>query len=295
MDRRKFLRVTGAASLAGMWSGSLAACAHSTAASSGASPAASRAAGGFSLAQVGLQLYTVRDAAAKDLDGTLAQVAAAGYKLVETAGLYDRTPADLRALFDKHGIRTVSGHYPLADLEKAPDAQFAAAKTLGQEYVTVPWLDPSLRTAETFGSLPGRLNKLGEQARAAGLKIAYHNHDFEFTRVGGSTLFDTLLARTDPALVDLEMDVYWVTKAGADPVALLRQHPRRFPMLHLKDATAAPERRMVDVGAGTIDWAALLTLARDQGTAHAFVEHDEPTDPLASIRASYSYLSRLTY
>src|SRR5215216_551605 len=135
MDRRRFLSVTGAAGLATVWGGSLA-CAHSTAASTGAMPNASRAPGAFTLAQVGLQLYTVRDAMAKDLDGTLAQIAGAGYRLVETAGLYERTAADLRALFDKHGIRTVSGHYPLADLEKAPDTMFATAKTLGQEYVT---------------------------------------------------------------------------------------------------------------------------------------------------------------
>ena len=148
MDRRSFLKVTGGAGVAAAWSGSLIGCAQSPRASTGAMPGAARAAaGGFTIAQVGLQLYTVRDAAGKDLDGTLAQIAAAGYRLVETAGLYGRSPADLRALFDKHGIRTSAGHYPLADAESKTEETFATAKTLGQEFVVIPWLDPSQRTA----------------------------------------------------------------------------------------------------------------------------------------------------
>src|SRR5437764_14937990 len=144
MDRRDFLRLTGAAGLTVAWGGSLA-CARSTAAATGAAPSASRMPGSITLAQVGLQMYTVRDQMAKDLDGTLAAIAAAGYHLVETAGLYNLTAADLRAQFDKHGIRTVSGHYPLADIEKAPDTIMEMAKTLGQEYVTVPWRETPLR------------------------------------------------------------------------------------------------------------------------------------------------------
>jgi sugar phosphate isomerase/epimerase len=293
MDRRNFLRVTGAASLAGIWSGSLAACAQTASAGAGASgAAATRAAGGFTLAQVGLQLYTVRDAMAKDLDGTLAQIASAGYKLVETAGMYDRTAADLRAMFDKHGIRTVSGHYPLADLEKAPDTMFATAKTLGQEYVTVPWLDPSLRTAETFGSLPSRLNKLGEQARAAGLKIAYHNHDFEFENYGASTtVMERLLANTDPALVSFELDGYWAFKAGREPAELVARYPGRFTLLHLKDSTAAPEKSFADVGKGVIDFKRFIAAAQRNGLRYAFVERDVSPDPIASIRASHDYLA----
>jgi sugar phosphate isomerase/epimerase len=245
---------------------------------------------------IGLQLYTVRSRMARDFDGTLATVADVGYREVEFAGYFGRTPAQVREALARHGLRAPSTHIALPADDAAWQRTLDEAKAIGHDWVTIAWLDaPLRRTPDDWARIADRFDHLGALARQAGLRFAYHNHDFEFTRVGGSTLFDTLLARTDPALVDLEMDVYWVTKAGADPVALLRQHPRRFPMLHLKDATTAPERKMVDVGAGTIDWAALLTLARDEGTAHAFVEHDEPVDPLASIRASYSYLSRLTY
>jgi sugar phosphate isomerase/epimerase len=287
MDRREFLRLTGAAGLVAAWGGSLA-CARTVSVGSGGTAAA----GTFPLSDVGLQLYTVRDLMAKDLEGTLAQIASAGYHLVETAGLYDRTPADLRAAFDRHGIRTSSGHYPLADLEKDPQAVFATAKTLGQEYVTVPWLDPSLRTADTFSSLPGRLNKLGEQARAAGLKLAYHNHDFEFQSYGGSSTLaiDQLLSGTDPNLVSFELDGYWAFHAGRDPVALVQAHPGRFTMIHLKDSTAAPEKAFADVGHGVIDMPKFIAAARANGLRYAFVERDVSPDPLASIRASHQYL-----
>jgi sugar phosphate isomerase/epimerase len=286
MDRREFLRVSGAAGLVTMWGTSLA-CAGSSATASGAP----RTAGTFSISNVGLQLYTVRDAMAKDLDGTLAAIAAAGYHLVETAGMYGRSAAELRALFDKHGIRTVAGHYPLAELGSSPETAFATAKTLGQEYVVVPWLDPSQRTAETFGSLPSRLNKLGEQARSAGLKIAYHNHDFEFENFGGTTtVMERLLANTDPALVSFELDGYWAFKAGRAPAELVARYPGRFVMLHLKDSTAAPEKAFADVGKGVIDMPRFIAAAQRNGLRYAFVERDVAPDPLASIRASHDYL-----
>ena len=289
MDRRDFLKVTGAAGLATVWGGSLA-CAHSTAAAGAAN--AALIPGGFSLSKVGLQLYTVRDAMAKDLDGTLAAIAAAGYHLVETAGMYGKSADELRAAFDKHGIRTVSGHYPLADLETAPETVFTTAKTLGQEYVTVPWLDPSLRTAETFGSLPGRLNKLGEAARTNGMKLAYHNHDFEFQNYGASTtVMERLLANTDPALVSFELDGYWAFKAGHTPADLVARYPGRFALLHLKDSTAAPEKAFADVGKGVIDFRRFIAAAQRNGLKYAFVERDVAPDPIASIKASHAYLA----
>ena len=289
MDRRDFLKVTGAAGLATVWGGSLA-CAHSTAAAGAAKAAVIP--GGFSLSKVGLQLYTVRDAMAKDLDGTLGAIAAAGYHLVETAGMYGKSAEELRAAFDKHGIRTVSGHYPLADLETAPETVFTTAKTLGQEYVTVPWLDPALRTAETFGSLPGRLNKLGEAAKTNGMKLAYHNHDFEFQNYGASTtVMERLLANTDPALVSFELDGYWAFKAGNTPADLVARYPGRFTLLHLKDSTAAPEKAFADVGKGVIDFRRFIAAAQKNGVKYAFVERDVAPDPIASIKASHDYLA----
>jgi sugar phosphate isomerase/epimerase len=244
----------------------------------------------------GLQLYTVRTSMARDFEGTLASVAGIGYEEVEFAGYFGRTPAQVRTSVANHGLRAPSTHVALP----ADDAEWTRtlddARAIGHQWVTIAWLDaPLRRTPDDWRRLADRFDSLARRASEAGLHFAYHNHDFEFARVGDTTLFDTLLTRTDPKLVAFEMDVYWVTRAGADPIAYLRDHAGRFAMLHLKDASAAPERRMMDVGAGTIDFATLMSRARDQGTSHAFVEHDDPSDPLASARASYAYLSGLSY
>ena len=242
---------------------------------------------------IGLQLYTVRELMKRDFDGTLARVADIGYREVEFAGYFGRTPAQVRESLARHGLTAPSTHIALPANDAAWARTLDEAKAIGHDWVTIAWLDaPLRRTPDDWARIADRFNHLGALARQAGLRFAYHNHDFEFARVGDDSLFNTLLARTDPALVDLEMDIYWVTKAGADPLAIIGAHPDRFPLLHVKDATAAPERRMVDVGAGVIDFPAIIAADR-AALRHMFVEHDEPADPLASIRASYSYLSRL--
>jgi sugar phosphate isomerase/epimerase len=240
----------------------------------------------------GIQLYTLRSILERDFEGTLARVAEIGYREVEFAGYYNRTPEQVRDILRRTGLKAPSAHIPVpatdADWQRALDA----AKIIGHEWAVIPWLDPSQR--DNFGGLADRLNHLATMTKSAGLRQAYHNHDFEFASNGGNgTYLDLLLTRTDPQLVSFEMDVYWVTKAGADPLALMTKYPGRFPLLHLKDATPAPERRMADVGSGTIDWTAVLKAARAQGLQHAFVERDDATDPLASARASYTYLSSL--
>jgi len=244
---------------------------------------------------IGIQLYTLRSVLERDFDGTLAQVAAIGYREVEFAGYYNRTPAQVREVLRRTGLSAPSAHIPLPASDDAWQRSLDDARAIGHQWVVIPWLDPSLRTADTFARLPDRLNHLGAMTKAAGMRQGYHNHDFEFgaNPAGGGTYLDAMLTHTDPALVDFEMDVYWVTKAGSDPLALMAKYPGRFPLLHLKDASAPPARDIVDVGKGTIDWPSVLKAARSQGLKHAFVEHDQPTDPLASARASYNYLSSL--
>lgn len=240
----------------------------------------------------GIQLYTVRSLLQRDFEGTLARIAEIGYREVEFAGYFNRTPEQVRDILRRTGLTAPSAHIPVpatdADWQRALDA----AKIIGHQWAVIPYLDPSQRN--NFPALADRLNHLAGMTRAAGLRQAYHNHDFEFAANGADgTFLDLLLTHTDPALVSFEMDVYWVTKAGADPLALMAKYPGRFPLLHLKDATPAPERKMADVGSGTIDWVAVLRTARTQGLQHAFVERDDATDPLASARASYAYLTSL--
>jgi sugar phosphate isomerase/epimerase len=283
MDRREFLRVTGAATVAVAVGG--AACSRN-----GETVSAPRS---FSIENVGLQLYTVRTLMAQSVENTLAQVANAGYRLVETAGTYTLSPADFRAALGRHGLRSPSGHYALEQVESG-DA-LDTARALGQTWIVVPSIpQPLRRSPAAYLELADRFNRIGERCRAAGMRFAYHNHNFEFESLGGSApVYDTLLARTDPALVWFELDAYWAYKAGQDPVAYFERFPRRFSLLHVKDGTAPPERAMVDVGKGVIDFRRLFALARTAGLRYAFVEHDQPSDALASIRASHDHLARL--
>jgi sugar phosphate isomerase/epimerase len=244
----------------------------------------------------GIQLYTLRSIMERDFDGTLAQVAAIGYKEVEFAGYYNRTPAQVREVLRRNGLTSPSSHLPLPATDDAWKKTLDDAKAIGHEWAVIPWLDPSMRTAATFAGLPDRMNHMAQMAKDAGLRLGYHNHDFEFGPApsGGGTILDSLVSRTDPSMVDFEMDVYWVTKAGGDPLALMAKYPGRFPLLHLKDASPAPERKIVDVGTGTIDFTTILKTARSQGLKHAYVENDNPGDPLVSARTSFNNLAKLS-
>jgi sugar phosphate isomerase/epimerase len=229
----------------------------------------------------------------RDFDGTLAQVAAIGYREVEFDSYFGRTPAQVRDALTRNGLGAPSAHTPLPANDEAWARKLDIARAIGHEWVVIPWLDPAVRrTQEDWVRFAARLDTLATAAQRAGLRLAYHNHDFELARTGDSVPLDLLLARTDPKKVDFEMDVYWVTKAGADPLMYLGRHPGRFPLLHLKDATAKPEQRMVDVGSGVIDFARIISAAKP-ALRHVFAEHDDPADPLATARASYAHLSRL--
>jgi sugar phosphate isomerase/epimerase len=244
---------------------------------------------------VGLQLYTVRNQMQADMPGTIARVAAVGYREVEFAGYFGRTPAQVKALLAQHDLTSPSTHLPLELLQKGGwEKAVAESKEIGHQWVTIAYVDASFRkTGDDWKRLGEMFTRAAEQANAAGLRFAYHNHDFEFPLVDGSIPLATLLHNTDPARVDFEMDVYWLTKAGHDPVTWFQAHPGRFRMLHLKDAGPAPERAMLPVGSGTIDWRRVLAARPIGGVQHVFVEHDNPTDPMASIRASREYLATL--
>jgi sugar phosphate isomerase/epimerase len=246
---------------------------------------------------LGIQLYTVRSIMKTDFDGTLASVAKAGYKEVEFAGYYGRTPAQVREALKKNGLSSPSTHIPLPKDDATWDQNLADAKAIGHEWVVLPYLDASLRkTADDWHKHAERLNHLGEAANKAGLKFAYHNHDFELAKDGDGTYLDMLLAMTDAKHVGYEMDVYWVTKGGGDPIAFFKKYPGRFPLLHLKDATPAPAMDIANVGSGTIDWKKVITAARAQGTKHAFVENDNAgNEPLPAIKTSEVYLTKLKY
>ena len=273
MDRRSFVATTAAVLVGGQ-------------------PARRRAR--RRLDRIGRQLYTVRHELQRDFDGTIARVAATGYREVEFAGYFGKAARELRALLDHHGLSAPSAHVSLA-----PDqwhAALDAAPVVGHRYLVVAWIPPEQRrTLDDYKRIAESFNGAGKQARAAGLQFAYHNHDFEFAPLEGRLPYDVLLAETDPQLVQLEIDLYWITKGGQDPLAYFARWPGRVPMVHVKDSAGPPDHRMTDVGAGTIDWKRIFAQRDQAGIRHCFVEHDQPPDAFASIRASYEYLKRLEF
>ena len=243
--------------------------------------------------RIGLQLYTVRSALAKDLEGTIAAVAAAGITELEFAGYYNKTPAWWRERLKQHGLTAPSTHEALPATDSGWPAILDRANSMGHDIVIVPFVGNSYRgSRDNWLKLAERLDIGAQQAKAAGLQFAYHNHDFEFAPVDGTTGYEILTSQTDKALVKLELDVYWAVKAGHDPLAIMTQHSGRVICCHVKDASAAPERTMLDVGAGTIDFKTLLAKGRTLGLKHWFIEHDQPTDPLASVKASAAAMLR---
>ena len=253
---------------------------------------------------VGVQLYTVRRECEKDFEGTLKQVAAIGYKHVEVYDFYGKTVADVRKLLDADGLKTPSGHWLLPKLKKNLAKSIEEAQTLGCEYLVMPILDvPERKTLEQFKRHAEFFNKVGEQCKKANLQFAYHNHNFEFKTFGEVTAYDELLRLTDPELVKMELDCYWMTRAGKDPVEYLQKYPGRFPLLHIKDAMPgapiateleAGRGYFTEVGRGTIDWKRIFRAAATSGMKHYYVEQDEcDGSPLDSIRTSYEYLKKL--
>ncbi|HXW06819.1 MAG TPA: sugar phosphate isomerase/epimerase [Vicinamibacterales bacterium] len=258
--------------------------------------------------RVGVQLYTVREALAADFDGTLAKVAAIGFKEVEFAGYAGRTPVQVQASLERHGLTAPAAHVDYPSLgEKWPQVIEAAGK-IGHRYLVNPWIDESIRRApDSWKRIAESFNRAGEASRKAGIQFAYHNHHFEFDPVDGVLPFDVLLQECDPGLVKIELDLCWIAVAGGDPLAYFSRHPGRFPLVHVKGlakrpagGAAAPIDRVLpditDVGRGdVIDWPQIFAKAPQAGIQHYFVEHDVPKAPFESLKISYDYLRGLGF
>jgi sugar phosphate isomerase/epimerase len=254
------------------------------------------------IAKVGIQLYTVRDVLKNDFEGTLARIGAIGYREVEFAGYFDHTPDQVKAALSSAGLTAPATHVGPDNLGKSWDPVVTMAKAIGHEYVIVAWIPEEQRkTIDDWKRIAEQLNQAGTACKAAGLQFGYHNHNFEFMPIDGQLPYDLLLANTDASLVKLEMDLFWATFAGADPLAYFSRSPGRFPLVHVKDMMpkptpdTTPDRVMVDVGKGSIDWKRIFAKASVGGIQHYFVEHDQPADPLASAKASYDFLHQLEF
>jgi sugar phosphate isomerase/epimerase len=259
--------------------------------------------------KLGLQLFTVRAPLRQDLDGTLKRIAGIGYEELETYGF---DPAGLRyygleaktfaqRLKDLN-LTTPSGHYDLNryvntgidELKRYMDRCIEGARALEQSYITWPLVDADSRTIDKFKVVAERLNIAGEQARKAGLQLAYHNHDFEFVEQNGQRGYDVIMKETDPALVKLQVDLYWLARASQSPNELFRLAPGRFVMWHVKDVHKV-SGDYTEVGNGSIDFTKIWPDAELAGLKHFFVEQggNFTHDPIRSITDSAEYVKRV--
>jgi sugar phosphate isomerase/epimerase len=252
---------------------------------------------------VGLQLYSLRDQIPHDVKGVIAKVAAAGYKEVEPFGyskkdgFWGLDPKSFSALLKANGLTTASGHFGMDDYlinGKSDDfnAYIEAANATGMSYIIVPYINNNfLKTPDQCKRIAERMNMAGEVCKKSGLSIGYHNHNFEWNPVDGTTFYDVLLKETDPALVHMEMDIYWVVRAGQDPIKLFNAHPGRFALCHLKDMDKANHNLNTEIGSGTIDFKTILSHGKEGGLKHFIIEQENYTniDPYVSIKQSCDY------
>jgi sugar phosphate isomerase/epimerase len=235
-----------------------------------------------------LQLYTVRDETGRDFAGTLRRVAQIGYAGVEFAGYGNLTAQEMLALLAGTGLR-VAGTHLRWDALQGPqlDESIRYCQDINCPFMVLPSLPKEWRTLEKIRGLAPRLDDIGRQCQEYGITFAYHNHDFEFTRVDGGRLLDYLLEATDPSLVKIELDVYWAAYAGVDPVSYLQAHADRVALVHLKDMAA--DRSMTEVGKGMLDMQHIWAFAQVRGL-WGIVEHDYPQiSSLESARISLEY------
>lgn len=242
---------------------------------------------------IGLELYTVRDLMQRDVEYTLRQVAAIGYREVEFAGLFGKEPKKVRGMLDKLGLTSPSSHISLDRLSANLQGVVDEVQALGNDYVVCPSVDAALRRdADGWRRVAATFNRIGDSLQRVGLRFGYHNHDVEFQPLPGAQIgYDILLAETDPKFVKMELDLYWITKGGRDPLTYFAKWPNRFPLVHVKDM--AGNGSMTNVGQGHIDWPRIFAKRREAGIEHFFVEHDSPTSPMDDIRVSYEYMQRL--
>jgi sugar phosphate isomerase/epimerase len=261
--------------------------------------------------KIGIQLYTVRDAMAEDPIGTLKAIAAMGYDDVEVAGYdsgkyYGMAPKEFKQVLDDLGLSVKSGHTLTGARDKnqigTPMNQFeryaADAASIGQDYIVLAYLDDSERErAEQYQGIAELLNTCGTISKEYGVKMAYHNHDFEFYELDGKVPYDILLAETDPDIVDMELDLYWIKKAEKSTKKYFENHAGRFALWHVKDMDKTEEQFFTEVGNGIIDFQEIFKCKKKAGMQHFYVEQDTCKNhlPIESVKISIDYLKGMRY
>jgi sugar phosphate isomerase/epimerase len=243
--------------------------------------------------QIALQLYTVRELAAVDLPGTLQAVAAVGFRSVELAGLPQISAGELARLLDEAGLRAISAHESMDNLRE--DANIVADRlaALGCSRVVVPWMpEADRRTSDDVRRFAVTLGGFAQRFAERGIQLGYHNHNFEFAPLDGTTIWDILLAEL-PREIELELDVYWAALGGQDPVALIEATAGRVRLLHMKDLAPGSRPHDAPAGEGTLHFPEIVDAARSAGVEWYLVEQDEARAPLDDIARAFRYLESL--
>lgn len=246
----------------------------------------------------GLQLYTVRGAMKEDPKGTLKKVADIGYKVLETAAygkgkFYGYEASEFSQIVGDLGMETVSSHVGVGEILKNTQQILDAMGASGQKYLVVPWIGDQYRSSDGYKELADALNEKGELCNKSGIKLLYHNHAFEFEKYGKTTGMDILLDRTDKEVANFEADLYWVVKAGLDPLEFIKKNPGRFLLWHVKDMDDTPKQDFAEVGTGVIDYARLFKHSDVSGLEYFFVEQDRSDNPMQSIQISFNGVEKI--
>ncbi len=260
----------------------------------------SRMAGSSSASPFGIQLYTVRDDIPKDPKGVLKSLASYGYKQVESfegnKGMFwGMTNKEFKAYMDSLNMTIVSSH---CNINKDFDRKAAEAGEIGMKYLICPHIGAQ-KSIDDYKRFADQFNKAGETCKKNGLRFAYHNHGYSFENKDGYYPQDVMMQATDAALVDYEMDIYWVLTAGADPEAWFKKYPNRFTLCHVKDRgkqyPATEENASVDLGAGFIDFSKILKTAKSNGMKYHIVEQEryDNSTPLKSAEVDAAYMKKL--
>lgn len=251
------------------------------------------------LKRVGIQLYSLRDDGRRDLERTIADIAAIGYKdleLLDSMNNFGMPPARLRKLLDQHGLRAPSTHMSGNALNEL-DRHLDEAATLGHEYLIVASLPiTGPRTIDDYRRWADRLNESGKVARERNVWIGFHNHANDFTPVGGVAPYDVLVDRTDPAVVRMQLDTGNLAMAGLDPHEYMRRFGARYWSFHIKDVPQPRSEHDTELGKGVIDFKRLFASIDRIDEKHLFVEQETyPGTPLESMRRDFEYISTLEF
>ncbi|RKD69437.1 sugar phosphate isomerase/epimerase [Sinobaca qinghaiensis] len=244
-----------------------------------------------------LQLYTLRKELEEDFEGTLHQVSRMGYRGIELAGNTGGMSAEALHVFLKQiHLETASMHVSLEELETNSSYHIDFAHALGCRHIVCPYLEPEKRRSiQQYKELAASLNRIGETCRKEGITFSYHNHDFELVALEGELPLSVIMENTDPKLVMIELDTYWVQKAGEDPLVWMDRCKNRMQLVHLKDMTRDEEGFFAELGTGRMDIEAILKQAKQQEVAWQIVEQDESRgEPIESVKESLQYLHQLS-